>query len=276
MSQAAGGGKMTVPRVTDKPAATVAAAGSARVGQRRIQTLWRKIKRAAWGWRQGLIAHTPQWVRRTFGPLFWYADMLLIDHGVFRLLYVNRHRLDERAWRSAQPAPRHIRALKRRGLRTIVNLRGERLCGSYWLEQRVCKRKGVVLVNFPLRSRAAPTPEEIKGARALFEQIEYPVLFHCKSGADRVGLMSALYRVFQQGKPIAEAKRELSLRYGHFRQADTGILDRFFEKYLEDSARQPMSFMEWVDKVYDPRELKRSFRASGWARRLVDQVLKRE
>jgi protein tyrosine/serine phosphatase len=268
---------MTVPRVTDrKPAATVAAAGGARVGQKGRQILWRKIKRAVWGWRQGLIARTPLWVRRRFGPLFWYADMLLVDHGVFRLLYVNRHRLGDRAWRSAQPAPRHIRALKRRGLRTIVNLRGERLCGSYWLEQRVCERKGIRLINFPLRSRAAPTREEIRGARALFEQIEYPVLFHCKSGADRVGLMSALYRTFQEGKPIAEAKRELSLRYGHFRQADTGVLDRFFETYLEDNARQAMPFMEWVDKVYDSRELKRSFRASGWARRLVDQVLKRE
>src|SRR5262245_42310655 len=268
---------MTVPRVTDrKPASTVAAAEGASTGQTGRQILWRKVKRAVWGWRQGLIERTPPWMRRTFGPMFWYIDMLLVDHGVFRLLYVNRHRLGDRAWRSAQPAPRHIRALRRRGLRTIVNLRGERLCGSYWLEQRVCERKGIALVDFQLRSRAAPTREEIRGARELFERIEYPVLFHCKSGADRVGLMSALYRAFQEGKPIAEAKRELSLRYGHFRQADTGILDRFFDKYLEDNARQPMPFMEWVDKVYDPDELKRSCRASGWARRLVDQVLKRE
>jgi protein tyrosine/serine phosphatase len=240
------------------------------------RTLWQRTKRITRGWRIATVERAPAWTRRLFGPLAWYADMLLIDHGIFRILYVNRHRLSHEAWRSAQPAPHHIRALKRRGLRTIVNLRGERLCGSYWLEEAACARKGIKLVNFQLRSRAAPTREEVKAARDLFERIEYPVLLHCKSGADRVGLMSAFYKLFREGAPPAEAKRELSLRFGHIRQADTGILDRFFEKYLEDNRRTPMPFMEWVETVYDPDALKREFRASGWARRLVDQILKRE
>jgi protein tyrosine/serine phosphatase len=240
------------------------------------RALWRRVKGVTRTWRLAVIAHTPAWARRMFGPVVWYFDMLLIDHGVFRLFYVNRHRLGDKAWRSAQPAPHHIRALKRRGLRTIVNLRGARLCGSYWLEEAVCARKGIKLMNFQIRSRAAPTPSEIKAARDLFDRIEYPMLMHCKSGADRVGLMSALYRFLKEGVPIEEARHELSLRYGHFRQADTGVLDRFFEKYLEDNRRQPIEFFEWVDTVYDPDELKREFRAAGWARRLVDQILKRE
>jgi protein tyrosine/serine phosphatase len=237
---------------------------------------WRKVKRVTQGWRVAAIERSPPWLRRIFAPVLWYADMLVIDHGLFRLLYVNQHRLGERAWRSAQPAPHHIRALKRRGLRTIINLRGARLCGSYWLEQWICERKGIALIDFQIRSRDAPRREEIKAAHELFEKIEYPVLMHCKSGADRVGLMSVLYRFFKDGMPIAEARKELSLRYGHIRQADTGILDRFFEKYLEDNKRQPMPFLEWVDTVYDPEALREEFRAAGWARRLVDQVLKRE
>ncbi len=253
------------------PAAAVATAP-----KRKRRVLWQRVKRVTRAWRVAVIEHTPPWVRRIFGPLFWYADMLVIDHGVFRLFYVNRHRLGDRAWRSAQPAPHHIRRLKRRGLRTIINLRGERLCGSYWLEQAVCERKGIKLINFQIRSRAAPTRAEIKAARDLFDQIEYPMLMHCKSGADRVGLMSALYRFLKEGVPLAEARKELSLRYGHFRQADTGILDRFFETYLEDNKRRPMPFFEWVDTVYDPDALKRDFRSAGWARRLVDQILKRE
>src|SRR5262245_15174529 len=257
------------------PDAPVAAAAAPR---RRAGwlTLWRKIKRVTQGWRQAALERTPDWARRRFGPLLCYFDMLMIDHGIFRMFYVNRHRLGDRAWRSAQPAPHHIRALKRRGLRTIVNLRGERLCGTYWLEQAACERKGIKLIDFKIRSREAPTREQIRAARDLFEQIEYPMLMHCKSGADRVGLMSVLYRHFQEGAPIEEARTELSLRYGHFRQADTGVLDRVFEKYLEDNKRRPMTFLEWVDAAYDPVALKRDFRAAGWARRLVDQVLKRE
>lgn len=237
---------------------------------------WRRVKRMTQGGRQYLMERAPPWLYLTVGRVVQYLDMLFIDHGIFRLLYLNKHRLGDRAWRSAQPAPHNIRALARQGLRTIVNLRGERLCGSYWLERAVCKRHGIALVNFQVRSRSAPTREELRAARDLFDRIEYPMLMHCKSGADRVGLMSVLYRFLKEGVPLAEAKCELSLRYGHFCQADTGILDRFFERYLEDNRRQPMPFFEWVDTVYDPHELRRSFRASGWARRLVDQVLKRE
>jgi len=267
---------LTIPHeVKDAKAVSTVARGQP-TGQTRRQIVWRKVKRAVWGWRERAIERTPSWVRRTFGPMFWHLDMLLIDHGILRLVYVNRHRVGERAWRSAQPAPRHIRAFRRKGVRTIVNLRGERRCGSYWLEQRECARKGIALIDFQLRSRAAPTPEEIRAARDLFQKIEYPVLMHCKSGADRVGMMSALYRLFEEGAPVAEAKKELALRYGHIRQADTGILDRFFEQYLEDNARRPTPFLEWVDTVYDPDGLKRTFRSSNWARRLVDQVLKRE
>jgi len=202
--------------------------------------------------------------------------MLFIDHGIFRLLYLNKHRLGKSAWRAAQPAPRNIRVLARQGVRTIVNLRGERLCGSYWLEQDACERHGIKLINFQVRSRSAPTAEQIMGAKAMFDSIEYPMLMHCKSGADRVGLMSVLYLHLKEGVPLAEAKQQLSLRFGHFSQADTGVLDRVFDSYLEHNARQPITFLEWVDTVYDPVELKRSFRASGWARRLVDHVLRRE
>jgi hypothetical protein len=99
--------------------------------------VWRKAKRATHGWRVATIERTPAWARRMFGPVLWYFDMLVIDHGTFRLFYVNQHRLGDRAWRSAQPMPHHIRALKRRGLRTVINLRGERLCGSYsWARRK--------------------------------------------------------------------------------------------------------------------------------------------
>jgi hypothetical protein len=80
----------------------------------------------------------------------------------------------------------------------------------------------------------------------------------------------------RRGVPIAEAKRELSLRYGHIRQADTGILDYFFERYLADNAKAPIPFADWVETVYNAGELKRSFRAKGWANRLVNSVLRRE
>jgi len=210
------------------------------------------------------------------GPTATYLDMLIVDHGIFRIVYPNKHRLSAKAWRSAQLAPYQIRRLARDGVKTIVNLRGPRVCGSYWLRQKGRSDAGLRLVNFVVRSRAAPSREEIRGAKALFESVEYPILMHCKSGADRVGLMSVLYRHFHEGVPIETARTELSLRYGHFKQADTGVLDYFFERYLADTAGRPMPFMDWVETVYDPDELKATFRAKGWANRIVDTVLRRE
>lgn len=236
----------------------------------------RAVRNVTMAWRHGLIAHAPDWARTRFGPAAGYLDMLFVDHGIFRVAYLNKHRLADDAWRAAQPAPHQIRAMARRGVRTIVNLRGERVCGSYWWERRTCEAAGIRMIDFPVRSRAAPTREEFHRAKKLFQDIDYPVVMHCKSGADRAGLMSVLYRHFHQGWPIDRAIKELSLKYGHIKQADTGVLDAVFQRYIDDNAKRPMPFLEWVDTVYDPDEIKATFRTNGMANRFVNSVLRRE
>ena len=96
-------------------------------------------------------------------------------------------------WRSSQPAPHDIAIFARNGVRTIVNLRGRRDCGSCRLERTWCARYGIRLIDFPVKSRQAPEAAFFRDAKALFETVDYPMLMHCKSGADRVGMMSALY-----------------------------------------------------------------------------------
>jgi len=236
----------------------------------------RATKRVTMAWRHRLIADAPPWLRRVGGKPATWLDSLFIDHGFVRLAYLNRHRLSDQAWRSAQPLPHQIDAFSRAGVKTIINLRGERQCGSYWLERAKCAKLGIQLVNFQMRSRAAPTKEELWGAKSVLDRVEYPILLHCKSGADRAGLMSALYKHLKLGVPITEARHELSLTYGHIRQSDTGVLDAFFERYLADTKDRPMEFFDWVDQVYDPAELKTTFVAKGWANRIVNGILRRE
>ena len=251
--------------------------GATHVGMGKIAKHQRRRMRQAFrGLRQRILARTPAWARRAFGPAVNWADMLLVDHGIFRLVYLNRHRLGRDAWRSAQPAPHQIAAIGRLGVKTIVNLRGERWCGSYWLEQAACARHGIRLVDYQLRSRAAPTKEELRGARDLLARIEYPMLLHCKSGADRAGLMSVLYMIVREGRPVAEAKAQLALKFGHIRQSDTGILDYMFERYLADATASPIAFFDWVETRYDPDEVEATFKAKGWANVLVNKVLRRE
>lgn len=236
----------------------------------------RALQRRVRDWQLSVGERAPPWARRFVAPVVHYAELLLIDHGVFRLFYLNRHRIAEGAWRSAQPAPHDITRLARDGIRTIVNLRGQRQGGTYWLEEAACARHGIRLIDFQVRSRAAPTLAELRGARDLFERLDEPFLMHCKSGADRAGLMSVLYLVMKRGVPVEQAIGQLSLKFGHFRQAETGILDYFFERYMADNARAPIAFMDWVERVYDPQELKQAFAAKGWANVIVNKILRRE
>jgi len=217
----------------------------------------------------------PSWRRRA-EPHARYVDMLLLDHLIFRFVFPNRHRLSDEAWRAAQPLPHQIQDLPRRGIRTVVNLRGRTDTSTYVYEEAACRKAGLKLVDFRVRSRAAPTREEVLAARDLFASVEYPMLMHCKSGADRVGLMSVLYLYTRRGIPIEQARRQLSLRYGHIRQADTGILDHFFDAYVAYAAKTPIEFYAWVETVYEPEEVAQRLHSSRWANRIVDVVFRRE
>lgn len=211
------------------------------------------------------------------GPTLCYVEMLLIDHGFTRVIRANRHKISRDVWRSAQPAPHHIGRLAGRGLKTVINLRGnDQTFGTRWLQERACARHGIKLVNLKLRSRAAPTQEEFKAMKELLTSVDYPILVHCKSGSDRAGLMSVMVRHVHDGVPISEAKKQLALRFGHIRSADTGVLDYVFERYLADHAVSGIEFWEWVETRYDPAEINGSFKANGWANRLVNGILKRE
>ena len=204
-----------------------------------------------------------------------WTELMLKDHGFLRLYWYNLHCIDEMMWRSNQPSPSRVKQAAERGIKTIINLRGPRDHGGWQLEAEACVTYGVSLVDFTARSRAAPTKEMIYGARDLFATVTGPSLMHCKSGADRAGLMSALYLLIHKEMPVAVAREQLAFKYGHVKQAKTGLLDAFFDAY-EPFEAKGMPFFDWLDNVYDPDILQDSFMSRGWANRLVDDILRRE
>jgi uncharacterized protein (TIGR01244 family) len=234
------------------------------------------LRKSALNARSEVSARTPAQVRRFFAPVAGYADMLLFDHLFVRVLFPNRHKLAPRAWRAAQPLPYQLKTIKALGVRTVVNLRGTTGQGTARFERAACEQLGLKYVDYRLRSRDVPSKAELHGLRQLFEQVEHPILLHCKSGADRAGFASVLYLHLVEDVPMVKAVDQLSLRFGHVRYADTGILDAFFERYLEHAAREPIDFFTWVDTHYDPAELKKSFRSRSWANRIVNGLLRRE
>ena len=223
----------------------------------------------------------PQNLSTRLGRLRAWLSMHLVDHGFVRAVYSNFHELGGGMYRISQPSPAQIRAYRDRlGIKTIINLRGAHGYGSYAMEAEACRELGITLVDHRMYSRQPPTVQTIDATKALFDSIEYPALMHCKSGADRAGIGSVLYRHFRMGVPIDEARRELDWRYGHFNFGQTAVLDYFFSRYLAESVTEPMSFLEWVHTRYEKVPLHEDFhrvrKQNGLGDWFLDKVLRRE
>jgi protein tyrosine/serine phosphatase len=210
------------------------------------------------------------------GRFTTYADFLWNDHAYLRLGFQNAHWISDELVRTNQPWPHQLAAWKAKGVKTVINLRGG--AGSAQdLEREACERLDLALVTFRAGSREAPDRETVLGAQKLFETIAYPALMHCKSGADRAGVMSVLYMHFRRGQPIREAVRQLGLKYLHWPRGQTGVLDYTFETYLEAGEPAGMSFLEWVlSPHYDPEQLKAEYRRRRPRASVVEALLRRE
>lgn len=220
--------------------------------------------------------------KNTDDHLRLYLEASLKDHGILRALYRNFYTISsngyQKAFRSNHPSGFYVKKLKRQhNINTIISMRRADTTGQYLLEKQACDQLGIELINHPMSSRAFPEPEKILEAKRILLTAQYPILIHCKSGADRAGIMSVFYKHFVEGQPISEALSQLSMKYGHFRWADTGKLDYFFEAFLAFAKQHPdISFEQWVTDHYDRDALNKQFKADGWANIVVNKILRRE
>ncbi len=215
-------------------------------------------------------------VATTSGRALAWVDSLFVDHAIFRLLWGNWAVVSPgRLYRSSHPTPwRLARAARLHGVTTLINLRGKTQSGSDALSRDAAMRLGLDFHDMSLESRGAPQKERIVRLFGIFASMRGPALVHCKSGADRAGLAAGLFVLFEGGTAAA-ALRQLSLRFGHIKQAKTGILDAFFLRYQrEGEGRKP--FLDWLRDDYDEAALKRDFHANGLASFLNDWVLAHE
>jgi protein tyrosine phosphatase (PTP) superfamily phosphohydrolase (DUF442 family) len=205
-----------------------------------------------------------------------WSDSLLVDHAVFRVLWDNwAEVIPGKLYRSNHPTPGRLAAASRRyGLKTLINLRGHRQCGSDALSRQAASRLGLTHIDMAFESRGAPHRDRVLRFADIYRKLETPALMHCKSGADRAGLASGL-AILLEGGSAAQALNQLSWRFGHFSRSRTGILDAFFIMYARD-AEGRMDFLDWVRDAYDELALRRGFAASGVQSFVNDRLLRRE
>lgn len=188
----------------------------------------------------------------------WHYRM--VDHGFLRVLWRNLYQIAPGVWRSNQPSANQLAALHRKvGLRSVLNLRGMSQQGFYLFEAEVCSNLGMTLIDLPMSASQAPSRDSLERLIEVFHTAEKPLLIHCKSGADRTGLAAMLYLLLIEGRPVAEARRQLSFAYLHVANSPAGVLDHFLRCYEKAQRATGIGFLDWMRTDYDPQQVTASF-----------------
>lgn len=138
------------------------------------------------------------------------------------------------------------------GIKHVVSLRGELRQSFNVLSEATCAELGMSFRNIPCF-----IARELRPAHRILEtmddiaQVPKPLVFHCKSGADRTGFAAALYLILYEGRPVAEAAEQLALKHIHFKRHASGVLDHVFRVYLRDVEPTGQGFRDWLETGYD-------------------------
>jgi len=116
----------------------------------------------------------------------------------------NGYQVSDTLWRSAQPTAAGFRRLKAEGVKTVVNLRA--------FHSDLDELKGIDLRYLPIPVKTWHPEEEaaVRFLREVTNPGNAPLLVHCQHGADRTGVMVALYRVAVQGWSKEKALKEMT------------------------------------------------------------------
>lgn len=117
------------------------------------------------------------------------------------------HRVNDRIYRSAQPTATGFRNLAKLGVKTVISLR------RTIDDSPLAAGTGLDLIHIKITTRHVADDNSAKIVQALRSlrdsQAQGPVLLHCTHGADRTGLICALWRILYQGWSRDEALDEL-------------------------------------------------------------------
>jgi len=176
----------------------------------------------------------------------------------------------ERVYRSGQLSPEDLEErIRRHGLKSIVNLRGEKEDRDWYRrELEVAERHGVEVRSLDLIPERLPSRPDVVALIEHLERLSEPILIHCSAGADRTGFASVLARMALGRAQFEEARSELSFWYGHLPFGPASEIGRIFDQYDEyrrasgaGSGWAP--FERWARELYVPYVYSAAIAATG-------------
>jgi protein tyrosine/serine phosphatase len=115
----------------------------------------------------------------------------------------NLHRLTDTLYRSEQPTAEGFRNLEKLGIRTVINLR------FFNDDEDEAQGTKLQLRHVKILTWRAGDEHVVEVMHMLRQKENGPFLIHCQHGADRTGLMSAMYRMLEQDWSAQDALDEL-------------------------------------------------------------------
>jgi len=137
------------------------------------------------------------------------------------------------AYRSAQPDGGDLtKYAEHYGIKSVLNLRGKHV-GEGWYDEEMaaCAKLGIQHYDIALSASHELDDGDVSQLREIFKTAPRPLLIHCQAGADRSGVVAAMWKVIVDKEPKEVASQQLSLRYGHLPFGNTQAMDRFFKKW---------------------------------------------
>jgi tyrosine-protein phosphatase SIW14 len=118
----------------------------------------------------------------------------------------NFGQINENYYRGAQPEGQDYNDLASLGVKTVINL----IKDEKSEEVSTVQRMGMKYVHIPMTTGTAPTPDQIKQFLSLVEDpANQPVYVHCVGGKHRTGVMTAVYRMTEDGWNSDQAFKEM-------------------------------------------------------------------
>jgi uncharacterized protein (TIGR01244 family) len=116
----------------------------------------------------------------------------------------NLHQVTPVLFRSARLDSADVAQLQALGVKTVISLR------SFHSDTQVLEGSGIRAIRIPINTWAIRDKHVIETMRSIRSaEQDGPVLLHCLHGADRTGMMAAMYRMLYQGWPREKAIDEL-------------------------------------------------------------------
>jgi len=122
----------------------------------------------------------------------------------------NFYQVTTNLYRGAQPTAEGMRQMKAMGIKIVINLR------AFHSDKDEVAGSGLKSIRFETKPWHAEEEDVVGFLKAVTNPNNLPVFVHCQRGADRTGMMCAMYRIVVCGWTKPEAIEEMKQGGYHF------------------------------------------------------------